>query len=163
MIDLARVHSWCRLCIRIADLNRWKYEWDELFIENNPFYQENIKARSEATQDSLYLKIRERGKYWFKAIYLSKLDYGTLLNHINHRFSNYIELFSIYKVRKDIKDKKEYITTDDHIQNLHPGDEIEIILLDIIESSPATKWDDLRKAQIEKEKEKKKAGKLSVY
>jgi len=154
MVDLSRVHSWCRLCIRIGDLNRWKNSWDEVFAQENPHYQENIQSKNRAPQGSLLVKARERGKYWFKALYLEDHKYSTLLKHIKSHFHNWIELWDIYRLKKNMWETPQHYKKEEDMAQLGDGDEIEIIFLDRLKGSPSTKWGMYRKAVLEEYRKK---------
>jgi len=150
MVDMSRVHSWCRLCIRVGDLNRWKNDWDEVFSVNNPYYEENVLSKSKSTTGGILVKARERGKYWFKAIYLYSRTYVALYDQIVNQFPGDNELWDIYRLKKTMWDAEQHYRNDEELQKLEEGEEIEIIFLDILEGSPATKWDAIRSYYINK-------------
>lgn len=63
LIDLSAVHSECRICIRVADLLR-----RELGDPPSPHALADRAARP--AQYVLALRVRERGRFWFRTVYL---------------------------------------------------------------------------------------------
>jgi len=129
LVDLARVHSECRLCIRVGDLYRRENRVSALgpyYVEDNKFftkYKNNIK---------LTLYTRSRGTFYFRRIYLTELTIFDLLTKIDERYANAQvqgEIYSIYTIPKDLKlrEPKINIVYDEDVIALKDNSEIEII------------------------------------
>jgi len=121
LVDLSNVHSFCRLCIRIGDLYRWRF--GESFEAGNP-WDENNKQVANSDPKYLKLKIRERGKFWLRDIYLVALTVEELEDRVYENFersSNDAIIYDIYT----IKDRNVKIKTDEDLKQLQYGTEIE--------------------------------------
>lgn len=138
LVDMARVHSTCRICIRIGDLYRWENGWaDDVFDPQNPYVEENKRARDTASSSSTMIRARERGKFWFKALYLPKLTFKDLCLQLEDRFDGWLELWDIYNVKKRMEDTLIHFMDNESVQTLTAGQEIEIIFFDRLEGSPS--------------------------
>jgi hypothetical protein len=124
LVDLANVHSNCRLCIRTADLHR---------KEVGPVIKGQPKGETRPNTRALELHVRERGKFWLRNIYLTKPSVAQLKQKINewvpHAKDSY--LHSMYELwtRSPIK-------TDADVAKLTSKSEIEAVFV------VPQKWED---------------------
>jgi hypothetical protein len=124
--DIARVHSKCRLCTRTADLQR--LDVGQQFA-GNPWQQENVQAAKNSSPGSRMVRIRERGKFWLREIYVNTLTYSELKERIIERYQDQPHLLPIYSFYNLWDPKRKTITTDEQVQRLFEDayPEVEII------------------------------------
>jgi hypothetical protein len=117
LIDLANVHSNCRLCIRTADLHR---------KEVGPVVHGQPKGEKKPAGESLELHVRERGKFWLRKIYLTEPTIAQLRMKMNailpHDSTSYLHSFYELWSRNPIK-------TDADVAALAQKTEIEAIFV----------------------------------
>eukprot|EP01119_Soliformovum_irregulare_P004436 TRINITY_DN1543_c0_g1_i1.p1 TRINITY_DN1543_c0_g1~~TRINITY_DN1543_c0_g1_i1.p1 ORF type:complete len:516 (+),score=136.53 TRINITY_DN1543_c0_g1_i1:1328-2875(+) len=127
LVDLGIVHSWCRTCIRAADLDR--KDFGEPIP--GPFREQNEKEmKSFENADALMLKVRERGKFWLRRLHL---EYGTIRElkfKLKEKFilaEPQVDYGQVYRIYKIWDLEKKSIETDADVMALEYGDELEVI------------------------------------
>jgi hypothetical protein len=93
------------------------------------------------------IRVRERGKFWMREIYLEKLTYDELMNQITERYKDHKDKFPIYSIYNLWDPKRTPITTDSQVIHLFQDPifkppEIEIIFEDprSLERYSYTQW-----------------------
>jgi len=124
--DIARVHSKCRLCIRTADLQR--LDVGKQFA-GNPWQEENDQAAANKSPGSRLVRIRERGKFWMREIYVNTLTHNELNERIIEKYQDHPKLLPVYSFYNLWDPKRQPITTDEQVQKLFEDayPEVEII------------------------------------
>jgi len=117
MVDLAHVHSNCRLCIKTADLHR---------REVGPVRKGQPEGEKRPLGRALEVQVRERGKFWLRPIYLTAATVKQLkdkiVKYVPHTEGAY--LHSMYDLWT-----KEPITTDADVKKLTAKTEVEAIFV----------------------------------
>lgn len=131
LMDLTIIHSTCRLCILLGDLGRWNFGWAASpFDSQNPYHNENIMAKKRALPSYTMIKARERGMFWFKALFLRTKTYIELEQQIFAHFTGWIEIYDITSIKRTMFDEViHYKNNDLQISTLENESEIEIIFL----------------------------------
>lgn len=79
------------------------------------------------------VRVRERGKFWLREIYISEPTYQELMAAITERYQDQPEKFPIYAIYDLWDDYKTPILSDKQVLELLEGDaypEVEIIFLE---------------------------------
>lgn len=131
-MELSRSHSTCRMCIRIADFNRWRYNYTHDLEAQNPFHEINAATLAEygksTSPDKLILRVRERGTFWFHLIYLSARTPLEFRKQVYDKFSPFSEHWTQHLVRKSALEEIKEVTTEADFKALKNYDELEVIL-----------------------------------
>jgi len=133
-MDLSVVHSTCRLCIRVADMNRWKFNWvHDVDKEQNPYAESNEAVLAAAANEEgvLRLRVRERGLFWFHVIVLRERTMAEFRSEVAKKmspFGAFQEYYDAKLVRKSALDPITVIDTDDGLAALPEYSELEVVL-----------------------------------
>lgn len=118
LVDLANVHSNCRLCIRTADMHR---------KEIGPVRKGQPEGEPRpAKAKALELHVRERGKFWLRNIYLTAKTLTQLkdkiVEYVPHDKDSYLHSIQDLWTREQIK-------TDADVARLTPKTELEAVFV----------------------------------
>jgi len=131
-MDLSVVHSACRMCIRLADMNRWQFDWNHDLDEwQNPYSMENKKALAsfeKSPAKGKILRVRERGFFWFHLLVLKEVTMKALVEQIRRRMGPYTEFYEAKMVRRTPLDPITTIASDDALRALPNLAELEVVL-----------------------------------
>ena len=137
-MDISRVHSSCRLCIRIADMNRWRFGWSHEMEEQNPFQTENKEANDKylaaekdgggrKKQHRVFL-VRERGFFWFRLIFLADPTIENFNALVVEKLGPFSEHYETKLVRKSALEPIKRIDKTEDLKKLPNFTELEVVL-----------------------------------
>jgi glycoprotein 3-alpha-L-fucosyltransferase len=125
LVDISKVHSFCRLCIKTADMNRREYG-EEARPDHLPSFDQKVLA--DRTLRPLW--VRERGKYWPMPVVIKEPTVTSLkaaiLSVLRPGNPQGVLVWSIY----DRYNRSSLITTDRNVRSLPRLTELEAIIVD---------------------------------